>query len=80
MYLRHRTNLYFDARNTNFYNYACCSHVGPLPSIKFLSLDMCNLDQVSSLPLRVESRCVELKPGISNLYVLLKKHFETLLL
>ena len=67
MYLRRQKNLYFDSINSNFYRYTCSSNVGTLPSIKFLSLNMCNLDQGHFLLLWLESRCVQLEPGTLNL-------------
>ena len=67
MYLQRCTNLYFDSINSNFYHYTCGCNVAPLHGIKFLSRNMCNLDQVHYLRLCVGSRSVQLEPGTLNL-------------
>ena len=67
MYLRRCTNLYFDSINSNFYHYTCGCNVGSLHGIKFLSRNMCNLDQLHCLRLWVGSRSVQLEPGTLNL-------------
>ena len=67
VYLRRWTNLYFDSINSNFCSHACSSNVGPLPSIKFLWLNMGYLDQAYYLLQWLESICVQLEPGTLNL-------------